>query len=94
MELSDHLFWDTRKENVDLEKHARKIIERVVTRGRFEDWKAITRYYGLERIKEEALQIRYLDEVSLAFLSTILETPQSEFRCYKEQQLMKGLSAY
>ncbi|MEM7040485.1 MAG: hypothetical protein AAF570_26200, partial [Bacteroidota bacterium] len=58
MNLSPYLFWDVDPEKLDFEKHARLIVERVVTRGRIEDWQEIKRYYGLERIKAEVVKIR------------------------------------
>ena len=82
MNLGKHLFWDTDPAQVDYEKHARKIIERVVTRGRLEDWRAIREYYGLDRIKEEVVQIRSLDDKTHTFLATILRIPKERFRCY------------
>jgi hypothetical protein len=44
------LFWDTNPENIDFEKHARQVIERVVTRGKMEDWFIIQDFYGMDRI--------------------------------------------
>lgn len=45
----------------------RFIVERVLSRGRLRDWFALIDLYGLERIKKEAMKIRYLDEVTLSF---------------------------
>ena len=87
MKLGRHLFWDTDPEKVDLEKHARQVIERVVTRGRLEDFFAARDYYGWERIKQEVLQIRSLDIKTLTFFSTILHIPIIEFRCYRNEPL-------
>jgi hypothetical protein len=86
MKLSPHLFWDTDISSIDFQKNARPIIERVVTRGRLEDWWEIVRYYGLDRIKEEVVKIRAMDIRTMTFLSTVLQIPQAEFRCYKEKQ--------
>ncbi len=44
MDLSKSLFWDTDINKVDYEKHARKIIERVLMRGTLDDWFEIKRY--------------------------------------------------
>ena len=86
MELSPHLFWDADPKKIDYERNARNIIERVVTRGRLEDWSEIKRFYGLERIKKEVVRIRAMDVKTMTFLSTILHIPQNEFRCYKDKQ--------
>ena len=94
MELDPRLFWDSDPSKIDYERHVRHIIERVVTRGTLEEWRTIVRYYGKERIKEEAVQIRDLDPKSLAFLSVVLRTPISEFRCYTQQLLNPTPSPY
>ena len=86
MELSKIIFWDTDEEKVDYERNARYIISKVVMYGTIDDWKQIKSYYGLQRIKQEMLQERYLDKKALSFLSCILETPKEEFRCYTEQR--------
>ncbi|MEM0999758.1 MAG: hypothetical protein AAGN35_22055 [Bacteroidota bacterium] len=54
---------------MNLEKHARQVIERMMTRGRLEDFFAARDYYGWERIKKEAMKIRSLDIKTLTFLS-------------------------
>ncbi len=86
MQLSKYLLWDTNPDTIDFEKSARHIIERVVTRGKLEDWRAILKYYGLDRIKKEVVRIRAMDAKTLTFLSTILHIPQSEFQCYTDKQ--------
>ena len=86
MKLSRYLFWDANPDNLDYEKHARHIIERVVTRGKLEDWFTIQEFYGRERIKKEVVRIRSMDAKTMVFLSTILDIPQTEFRCYEDKQ--------
>jgi hypothetical protein len=90
-QFSPNLFWDTDEQTLDPEKHARFIIERVLMRGRLEDWTALKKLYGVERIKQEALKIRYLDKVTLSFCSTMFHVPKSKFRCYKQPQSIQQL---
>ncbi len=94
MELSNRLFWDVDPTNVDYQRHARLVIERVSTRGTLDEWRAIVRYYGKERIRQEATQIASLDPRTLHFLSSNLEVPISEFRCYTKGQLNPAHSPY
>ena len=86
MELSKVLFWDTDYSKIDWEKHARDVISRVVMRGNFSDWQNIKTYYGLERIKEEMLHVRFLDKKTLNFLSVLFGIPKEKFRCYTWKQ--------
>lgn len=80
--LSPTLFWDTNPETIDWETHARYVIERVLTRGTTQEWREIVRFYGLERIGAEAVQMRFLDRKTLAFCSAIFDIPKEQFRCY------------
>ena len=77
-----HLFWDTDIDNIDLEKHSRFIIERVVMRGNISDWKWMHRIYSKEIISRKIVEIRYLDPKTLSFLSVIYKIPKEQFRCY------------
>lgn len=89
--FSANLFWDIDEAALDVEKNARFIIERVLQRGRMHDWVALVRLYGYERIKQEALQIRYLDNVTLHFCSVLFNVPKSQFRCYNQPPSLQQL---
>ena len=86
MKLSRTIFWDVNYDTIDWEKHARFVMERVLMRGTLEDVKQLKSYYGLEKIKEEIIQSRYLDRVTLNFCSVFLGIPKEEFRCYIPKQ--------
>ena len=92
--LSKSLFWDIKYEDIDYEKHARFVIERVLTRGNWNDWKELKNYYGLQKIKEEALQIRYLDKITLNFCHTFFNLPKDQFRCYNIEPSIQQLWNY
>ncbi|MFN0036297.1 MAG: DUF6922 domain-containing protein [Saprospiraceae bacterium] len=92
--FSTNLFWDTDETTLDSAKHTRFIVERVLTRGRLADWYALSHLYGYERIKQEALKIRYLDKVTLSFCSSFFKVPKSKFRCYKQPPSIQQLWQY
>ncbi len=94
MELSKTLFWDTDISKIDYEKNARHIIERVLQQGMLSDWFEIKNYYGLDRIKNEVLQIRYLDKVSLNFCSKYFHISKEQFKCYNTEQSIQKLWNY
>lgn len=87
MKLRQSLFWDANLKTLDLQKHQKQIIERTIMRGSFEEFNSLIAYYGLETIKEVVLHARYLDKYTLAFCTTLFDTPKTEFRCYKLAQL-------
>jgi hypothetical protein len=84
--FSQYLFWDVRNEDIDLDEHARYVVNRVLECGMLEDWHLILGYYGLPKIVELAKGMRDLEPRALAFISAISNTSIEEFRCYTYQQ--------
>jgi len=80
--LSNHLFWDVEKSTIDPELHAKYIIKNVLQYGLYDDWKKIRRFYGLNRIVQEAATMKDLDRKTVAFLSLIANIPKDTFLCY------------
>lgn len=81
--FSTNLFWDIDMSDLDMEKHASFIVARVLDYGVMNDWLFIKSYYGLERLRDIALNVKSMQRESLSFISTITNTPQEKFRCYK-----------
>lgn len=85
-DFSPHLFWDTPRENLDLERSKAQIIGQVLQYGRMEDWHIVEAMYSKDTIKEVVTQMRSLDPVSLSFIAHYLRLDLNEFRCYKPAQ--------
>ena len=81
-QLSPHLFWDVKRDELDGERSRRFIIKRVLEYGLWQDWLLIEKYYGLATIATEAQQVRELDGRSLAFISLLSGVPKQQFKCY------------
>ena len=88
------LFWDIDPDTIDYQRHARFVIERVLTRGNLDDWLELRDFYGLERIRNEALQIRCLDKVTLSFCEVVFKTPREKFRCFNTEPSLRKLWSY
>ena len=86
-DFSKHLFWDVDLNDFDFDKHAGFFAQIVIEYGNIDDWNLVKKLYGLDKIKDLALQFRSLDAVSLSYLSTIFKIDKTEFRCYKHKQL-------
>lgn len=63
------LFWDVDVSSVDLERHKRFIVERVLTRGRLEDFNKLLTLYSTEDIKAAIRKSRELDPKTAHFCS-------------------------
>ena len=89
-DLSPHLFWDTRVQDVSWDEHDGFIVERVLEYGLMKDWNLIKEVYGLERIFELSIKLRYLSPQSYTFISNLSGKDIKEFRCYEQRQLNQG----
>ena len=87
LELRQSLFWDVDVNSIDLQKHKASVIERITSRGRFNEFREMLDYYGRDEVKNVLVNTRHLDKVTLAFCSVIFNIPKEEFRCYKLAQL-------
>ncbi len=81
--FSPSLFWDIDIAELDMEKHKAFIVARVLDYGMMADWLFIRQYYGIDRLREIALNIRSMERRSLSFIATVTRTPENQFRCYK-----------
>lgn len=82
LSFSKNLFWDSEPGKLDFTKNKFYIIERIVTRGDFHDWKKLFQLYPENEIKDTVIHIKDLDARTLSFLSYYLDIPKKDFECY------------
>lgn len=80
-QLRPGLFWDTQPGNIDAERHARAIIQRVVERGTIADWKATRKYYGDAKMRSVVTSLRWLSRRDVALCCCAFELTPADFRC-------------
>lgn len=93
-QFSEYLFWDIDKSKLDYQRDAKYVIDRIVLKGKLDDWFSLLEYYGAEKIQEVTTETRYLDKYSLSYLSVFFNIAKENFRCYKFIQLNQGLWPY
>ena len=86
-QLSPTLFWDVDIATINPKKHAPYIVERVLTRGTWDEFKQLIAYYGKIKVKHIAQKLRYLDDRTMYFCSAYFNPPINQFRCYTQKQL-------
>lgn len=87
--LNPLLFWEYDSAKINPEKHKVLILERVFTRGSWEEYKLLFSYYSRDEIREGVVKIMQLDPKTLNFLSVIFEIPKTDFICYGKKQWME-----
>ncbi|MEM3112478.1 MAG: hypothetical protein QXY90_05510 [Candidatus Anstonellales archaeon] len=77
------LFWDVRKDELDLKLHRFFIIARIVDFGDMEDVKWMLKTYSKEEIVEVIKNRRGISRKSAIFWSVYLDIPREEIQCLK-----------
>lgn len=85
--IRNSLLWEYEIEKINWQQMREIIVQRVVERGRMNDFYAILNLYGLEGVKEAIKQIPYLNPKDLAFVSSVFEIKKEELKCYTKKQL-------
>jgi hypothetical protein len=80
--LDPKIFWDIRFEELDYEKYANFIIERVFERGDVEDIRQTRRFYGDEKVKEALTMAKWLASSTLSLAKAILDNKNEDYKCY------------
>lgn len=79
--LPKRLFWDCMPDDLDLEANASFIIGRAVERGGLEDWKAVRRHYGDEKMKQVVTKLRSLCPKSVNLCCLAFDLEPKDFQC-------------
>jgi len=85
-DFSPHLFWDVKPGTVDLVKHQRLIVERVIQRGSRKDLDLLQQCYNRDAIKSIIRQIAWLNEKDMVFVHVYFDIPFLEMKCYTKRQ--------
>lgn len=84
--VSNTAFWDVDFNQLDAERNAVFIMEKVFNYGLWNDQVAIMKYYGEERIKKEIIKGAYFKKKVLPFLCNIFDLKLTDFTCYTRRQ--------
>lgn len=86
-ELSKQAFWDVDMDKIDYEKHAAHVVEKVIDRGKEQDFINLIKFYGFNNVKELALQANWLSDIGMNFCCVIFKVKPTDFKCYEKKQL-------
>lgn len=88
------IFWDVDFENLDYDKKANFVIERVFERGDVPDIRNCRRYYGDEKVTTALLNAKFLPKITMYLAAAVIDRPLEDFRCYKLRQSNPELFPY
>lgn len=87
--LRKELFWDIDFDKIDLTKHRRIIIERVLTLGNWDEFRYLLKTYDEQTLVNEIKQIGYLDPKTINFVVNFFPIKKTQLRCYTRKQSME-----
>jgi hypothetical protein len=79
-QLSKQAFWDVNMDNIDCEKNALFIMERIICGNSFEDFISIRNFYGDDRFKQEIIHSKELGPKEVSFCCAIFHLTKEEFK--------------
>lgn len=86
--ISSSLLWEYDLTDFDWDKSKCIVVERIIERGRLEDYRgAINRYGGIENFREIIKAVRHLSPKDIAFACFFFKLNKEELLCYRRQQL-------
>lgn len=86
VKLRSSLLWEYDLEEFDWDAMKNIVIQRVIERGRLEDFQAIIQQYGLDGVKEAIKQIPNLNKKDFAFVCAVFGIEKEELKCYTHKQ--------
>jgi hypothetical protein len=62
------------------------VVQRVIERGRIDDFHALLNLYGRKGVKVAIKQIPYLNPKDVSFVCSVFNLKKEDLRCYTNQQ--------
>ncbi|HAK76109.1 MAG TPA: hypothetical protein DCR35_16480 [Runella sp.] len=84
--ISKKAFWDVDFEKIDFEKKSIFVIDKVFNYGSFDEQIEVIKFYGVERIKHDLVQISYFRKPVFAFVTSFFNLDKSSFKAYQRRQ--------
>ena len=88
-QIRDSLLWEFRENDVDYDKMKSIVVQRVIERGRMDDFYAILNKYGVDDTKKIIKNLSYLNDKDIAFVCAVFELNKEDLKCYTRKQLLK-----
>ena len=80
--FSPNLFWDADPKDLDLIKHKKYVVQRVLERGTLDDIRHVFATYGFDDVVAISKRLRSLEPKAFSFIVNLSGEPKEAFRCY------------
>ncbi|MES2704448.1 MAG: hypothetical protein V4649_17550 [Bacteroidota bacterium] len=84
--FNKRIFWDVNFDNLDYDKKAAFIIERVFLRGDVPDIRECRRYYGNNKISEVLTNAKWLPLATIYLACALFKNELTDYKCYNTAQ--------
>ena len=87
-EVRPSLLWEFDLEKFDWQQMRNEVVQRVLERGRMDDFYAILNLYGVEGVKAALREIPYMNDKDMNFACVAFDLRKEELKCYTRKQSM------
>ena len=87
-EVRPSLLWEYDLVKFDWQKMRNEVVQRVLERGRMDDFYAILNLYGVEGVKAALREIPYMNDKDMNFACVAFDLRKEELKCYTRKQSM------
>ena len=87
-EVRPSLLWEFDLEKFDWQQMRNEVVQRVLERGRMDDFYAILNLYGVEGVKAALREIPYMNDKDMNFACIAFDLRKEELKCYTKKQSM------
>jgi hypothetical protein len=96
LNISSKAFWDINFTDLmnQVDEYQSFIIKRIFIYGSFNDIMEILKYFGENKTRETLTNTEYLPAKTLNFISILLNTDITKFKCYTNKRHLRSLSKF
>jgi len=80
------LLWEYDLDRFNWDNMRTLVVQRVVERGRMDDFYAILNLYGLKGVQDAIKQISYLNPKDISFVCSVFNLKKEDLKCFTKQQ--------
>lgn len=85
-QLRQSLFWEYDMSRFDWMRMRTLVVQRVIERGRQDDFFAILNMYGLDGVREAVKEIPTMNAKDMSFICAVFDLKKEELKCYIRKQ--------